>query len=739
MSPFLLRRLCEGVGVSCIYGISEKYRERKMSVNDDVRIKELNELKLNLAFEGNEILQNLSHALFLELELLKQRGELEKDFQIPVGHASKPYVDPRIKDKLRLISQSDLKFLDLSNQRIRGGSGVMGYFRMLEAAVYHKYTQKQLQISRAIRFYKSKLYSEHNQLLGIFNTSVVVGAQVIAIPAFLRYVSHRFRAEHTRVPPPMPSRLKALLCMLPLCAAAMYLSPLDLLANTASAEEEIDLELRTADRLPRDPFAGLHIPEIHCPVSSPDNPWGGALIYCILRPMVEGFIFRRYLLDAFLTTAGPWQAHFLVATAATAVNVVLDLKHEHYYQLKSFRESTDDYNFMPPPDASVHTLSLPYRSFLLQWVSLLTGRLYLSIGMDTSLRLLHVLRESSLREDLIVSADSMRPYYGMAQELLAAVGAVSFMCVALPLRFFHSNKMTPEAAFADKIIAHQQKLSNCSDVANLSFMDSDFLVTSLAFHVGKLQHCSMDDLLPPKCEEGIQDTDDTSPSAASRNSTVGRTDHSDEIASLLSEDGYAAMHLFIYETDRLLSEKYLGGKSSGVVLRTELASLLRMHHQGNEMSGKSSDELVRRVFFWDECASEENVLDLLQEKHAHVRRKLRRCAEEYAYTVGSLQLLLLQGKEEVTESDLREYFDKLEYYIQVVKKREEVLFCELFGLTKGKYDYIMDKWKANSEEVIELDQAWVKYFDSPVFKQEILSLADPHAVLKRASNDDTFV
>ena len=522
--------------------------------------------------------------------------------------------------------------------------------------------------------------------------------------------------------------------------AAMYLSPLALIGDTAATDEEIDLEVRSTGYLPSDPFSGIIIPAIPPPPGTHHSPYGGILFECLAKPIIEGYIFRKLLFDAFLVTTSPLHSHALVMIATSAVTVALHSQREHYYKLKNSHDNDDPYDFINPPDANVHTLSLPYQPFLLQLVYLCTGRLYWSIGMDCVMRLVREVSLGTMRDDLVVSPDTFRPYYNLAVEITAAVDAITSYFVSVPLKFTNRDT-TPTTAMVDKILEKQQKLSQCASVSTLPGADHEFLVGAVTFHVNKLPHYSMEELLPPSCEHA-NDTlitgmarSNSSAEAIIRDtlpiSTVPSTPRTPNWVGLFrSEDDYAAVRLFASQTDKVLSERYYNGSGSVEILRAVLSSIINLQEPGYNFA-ISSDELIRRVFYWDESASGEDILDLIQVKHEHMRKRLCRCAEEFPYTVGGLELVLLQGKVEVNESDLMEYYAKLDSYLNVIQQREEVFFCELFGLTKWKYDTIVDQWKAKSQEVIELDQAWVKYFESNEFKQELVAIANPHAVLKR--------
>eukprot|EP00602_Paraphysomonas_sp_CaronLab_P013745 CAMPEP_0185038740 /NCGR_PEP_ID=MMETSP1103-20130426/34763_1 /TAXON_ID=36769 /ORGANISM="Paraphysomonas bandaiensis, Strain Caron Lab Isolate" /LENGTH=751 /DNA_ID=CAMNT_0027577297 /DNA_START=81 /DNA_END=2333 /DNA_ORIENTATION=+ len=748
-SPLALR-LTEAGGVACIFSFLQKNNISKLCSFENDRLNELEAFKRNLAFEGNEILEHLSHNLYLELRSIRNKHIGESSLHnadaiyswvattaggsIPYLCDNPPKQDERINSKIRYLSPTQRSVVRLSNHTLIPQAPVVAItnaireFEAIENEIVSTFTAKQIQTSRLISSIKSRLYAEStiSKVEVLFTPLMQIAGCSFFLHCMRQSVAHMISSDSMQHAP-LPARWKAALYMIPLSYAALVLSPLDnaVSDDINSTPSQGNSPSRVSPpplysplpfrRLPPDPFSGVVLP-IHRPLTTPEDPLTipAVFTHCILRPFTEGGIFRHLLLQSLLSAPAllsPLKAHTLTCIAATLSQLASDISSNSfsYYALLPRRDEDggyENYDRNAPPIASSTFISLPYRPLLLQAVCFLTGRFYLSVLMDASLSLAHMMRDTALRTETIEIGNLQlyRPSCEVAalvDHLITSLGiTVSRLIDVVGGR--SADDLAYDQLVESLIMTQHRTAHGGVDPKEGIYLSTDEmqqLLDAVALHSSKI-HQPHKDVMPPKCAEGTGNTNSES---------LYRLD-------LFFDDDITTALKVNEDIDRIALDRYRGGRIDLKTAKWCLQAILHDPHGHILQNSSLQRELRHRVFYWDKHASEEDILDLLQEYNAHMLEKIYRSTDDFVFTSGLLRMMELQGKGDVSHEDLEDYYDKLEEHVKMSRDREEVFFLSLFGLTHHKLDTILYKWELQSSEIKDLMSSWDDFFRSSDFK-----------------------
>jgi hypothetical protein len=723
------------------------------------KITQLETFKKNLVYEANELIENMNHTLFQELQCIRdsslydasQEVELEKwaakytKLEIPLLRREQSH-DTKINEKLRTLSSQELATILTSNlppqphrsqstnQRVHQ---VVEQFYRLEEEAIHRFTTQQLYVCDTMKSLRSKIISEskyrdHVAVLSSLAQLAVCQSFIVLTKRYLPPVNL------VHLPSPPLSKFARFLLVIPICFVALSKPLTDAFVSSPPPAA-----------LPSSPITGPHLPPpqhpsplpsqlkhiphtryaamqplpIYAPCTDRDDlfqPWS-VFINLIVPPVIEGYIFRKLLFDSLLLSVSPLKAHLLVGIAATCASGLISDETSIYKVKHTHTDVAYDAN--NPPVETQHTFSVPALAGIIQVAQSIAG-LYFSTALHIAVLI------SNRREHLLRSGDLLfSPLHSVLYDPLCWLSSSVDGALSAPLnavmefvdRTRHRNddqNVSPEEVYKEiikKYLTLQQEPGK-EEAQTLSFEDAlglHFAVTDVLFEVAQKKK----PMMPPK----LADLKEMHRKGLMlRTSPLSHRQESGYISEIFPDDSAGASIKFLYDSYRSTAPTDFKYKEKDLFYLPR-ALLFDRSRLG---------QFKQRLFFWDETATEEDLLDLIQETNAHLLEKVLRSIDRYRSSRGAWLCLETQGQEEVSEDDLKEYYSGLEKYVLTLKEREEYLYTKLYSLSPSRFKKLIQRRGRELPAVLELSKSWDQYWESEEFKKKVRANGNPLRVYR---------
>jgi hypothetical protein len=816
MNSSAIKRLINASGVAIIYGTIFKFshpthslpQSSYLNAQQQQRIRDLESFKMNLVLEANEMIENLNHVLSQELHSLHEKysfdGSISKPASSPTINDLEQWVkkytkhslpnfsmeltsDERIKSKLRVISPTDLQKLyqpHLPTSVLPSPSvsqsvdAVVDQFYRLEYEVITRFSEQQHQVNDTIKSFQSKIFAEKE--FGSFLAVFSVLTQLLGCQAFLSFTNKFFETAtrtESLIHPIRPfSKPITLLLMAPLGAMIYYASMIDESSSTKSRPRHLSspsphpgpppgpdirvvMPSPSVKHLPQNIYHFSLPPPIHEPCTDRTDPWKpwSVFVNILLPPMVEGYVFRKLLLNTLLSSTSPLKANFLVAVAATACHAGVSSEVSSIYEIKHSLSGAYDVNH--PPEEVHRTLSIPMHPLMLQLVQYISGSVFVSTTAHVTVLFFRQLALHNRVEDVLFSPIHSA-YYDQIAKLHSSLYTSFFVSlikvvewsgkskailegIEVPLLkdlFIRNlgiiNKTTESSspASAASATAAAVKALSPSELEALTVSTEDLLDLYM------MLRCQMTNqmqkrkpVMPPKFRE-IQKKRLPTPPFSHRKESGYFYEH----FLPNSKIGHLSFQL---DSCRLNVERIaVNGKMD--ILRAMILSgmyvppdLLQRNADLSQMR-----QFKRDVFYWDERATEEELLDLVHELNAHVLEKILRSVDIFRVTRGAWMCMELQGQEVLDKEEervmLERYLLDLDSYISVLKEREWLAYAQTYGLSPHRLQSLVERRGREHPELLELWQSWERYFQSEELREKIHNNGNPFRVYRPRSLEE---
>jgi hypothetical protein len=137
-----------------------------------------------------------------------------------------------------------------------------------------------------------------------------------------------------------------------------------------------------------------------------------------------------------------------------------------------------------------------------------------------------------------------------------------------------------------------------------------------------------------------------------------------------------------------------------------------------------------QLFFWDETATEEQLLNLIQETNTHLLQNVMKSLISYRSRRGAWLCLELQGEEEICEADLKEYYSDLEKYAQTMRLRFASQSTAPYCLTPHHLKILTQRKGRKLPAVEELTNKWEEFWEGEGFKTMMRAHGNPLPVYR---------
>jgi hypothetical protein len=803
MNSSAIQRLVKASGVAIIYGSIFKFshpshslpQSSYLNAQQQQKIRDLESFKLNLVFEANELIENLNHVLFQELRAIHEKYSFDASsssstdvidqwvrkhtkHSLP-NFSTEMTSDERIKSKLRVISPKDLQKLykpNLPTAPLPSASisqsvdAVIEQFYRLEHEVNNRFSEQQLQVNDTIKSLRTRIFAEKE--IGSFLAIFSALSQLLGCQAFLSFTNKIFQTSRT---PPLihPSRPFStpvtLLLALPLAAMISFSDQADDSAIAASNRPgprhlssqsphpnpagagpgiRVALPSPSVKHLPQNIYHFSFPPPIHKPCSDRNDPWRpwSVFVNILLPPIVEGYVFRKLLLDALLASTSPLKANFLVAVAVTACHVGMSSDASSIYEIKHSLSGAYDVNH--PPEEVHRTLSIPLHPLIIQCAQYLTGSLFVSTVSHVTTLFLRYLSLHYHAEDVLFSPTHSRYYdhiirlysYLHSPVLSSAVvgigktadryldGTHAPVLRDLLIKNLEIINESTEAAPASAAPAPALRSLPPSELKAVTIPTEDLLDLEAMLSCQKINLVeNRKPVMPPKFQQLQQKKIPTPP------------------FSHRKESGYFYEHFLpnskVGEKSLAFASRRLATESLAVDGKVDflkamlwpINSIPRGFYLRNPDPSQVR-QFKRQVFYWDERATEEELLDLVHEVNAHVLEKILRSVDLYRATRGAWMCLELQGQEvlekEVEQEMLERYLTDLDHFISVVQEREWHVYTAVYGLSPHRLKSLITRRGREHPELVELWRQWAEYLQSEELREKIHQNGNPFRVYR---------
>jgi hypothetical protein len=195
----------------------------------------------------------------------------------------------------------------------------------------------------------------------------------------------------------------------------------------------------------------------------------------------------------------------------------------------------------------------------------------------------------------------------------------------------------------------------------------------------------------------------------------------------VDNDSLARVHAFLEDSERSYIDKYFGGRVSLVDASAMVMQCITTKTWVDDESPRKMEEsYVKRVLFWSDEATEENVLDLLQEYYEFLLAKRLVNAEDFKYVQGRAYMMDLECEVNITDDLMADYYKQLDRWLQCAMELEEINFLNRYGLTKHYLESIV----ARRSSTQDLVATWTSYFNAKEYQEIIRKKADPVPVYR---------
>jgi hypothetical protein len=740
MNPVLIAR--RAVECGCVVGlytaIEKSHSFYKFKV-DDAHSQNLNKFRKNIAEEAAEVLTKLNQNLYAELEKIHRQSKSREDISVWVHQllGDEGLVPPKlnkikkhtsINDQQRVIpldQQEGCIRLAKHSERFKNNSEaalrhVLNEFGDLQNEVIIVFTTKQKQVSKVIESYRTKHFTEIPtraydkmqaifQMFGCLMLSETFRRQWPLAPAQLM-------AHEKKIPKYGKTLFGSLLVL------AYYISEDDKEVNDYhldTAYEEAHVPMPQFPRLPPQQFSGI-TPVVYKPEQTVEDRFPTEFIESkVGNAFTDGFVFRRLLFGSLMLFSSSWTSHLLTAAAASVAECLQETTEESYHPV-TVDEQTRVYVAESGLAHNV-SFSIPLKPLLLQAMLFASGRWYLTAAVDLLMRLKEVKREAMWDDDFWVLFRSS-DVYGLACRAVAFIDWVSSPLVHLLDKL--PGERTRHEQISGKILERYGNLSKDSGIGSEGkgedlTTEEMVALEKAMMHFSYTMHLPLQSLIPKPF--------DAKASKWESSHGPGESQLLQRLSGV-DNDSLARVHAFLEDSERSYLNNYFGGK----VARKDVNIMLRQcitdstWGEADRGGGDLDDAYVKRVFFWDIEATEENVLDLLQEFYEFISAKRILYAEDFIYVQGRAHMMDLECEPQVTEALMQDYYKRLDRWLLQAMALEEINFLNRYGLTKPHVESIVARWTSTKE----LNDTWKKYFDAKEYQDLVKKKADPVPVYR---------
>ena len=719
----LSRRVLESAGVVAVFTMLESAHpfHSYTPPPDDSRFENLKKFRRSVAEECVEAIEKLNRNFFCEVERVHRdcgvkenmHEWLEKemkvlDFELPLKY-SESSRHAEVIDRLRLFPRDTLdKSLRLPHysEKYKNNSRIalkclVDDYNSVESEVLLTYMTKQKQVSDIIESHRSKLYVDQSNASAFSPSTFPFAGSLL----FLSALRKLWPIPHDAVGSQLQKKISVLgLVLFGMSVYALYYNE-DKEVNDYSVEksyEDAEVPLPTSFRLPPLQYSGV-IPLKYRPGQHVDDRLSVSYLSEIFySTVVDAIVFRNILFKSLSLYSSAAVAHVFTAGAAVITAGFRNYSAESYHSIVD-----DDENAaISAEDEVTRTLSfpMPLEPIFLQLMLYSTGRLSLTLLADLAMRIRKEVNFESLVNNESFVMFRQFSVYKAGCELVAG-----FDWITEPLyNFLHSFSRDNGlySAVASDIVEKYAKLHGVSEsfsTDDIVALEKSVLFCSQSFRF------PLDTLIPPPFD----------PARMKKQKFFG-PDESKLLRSIsgIDNESYALVTSFVEDCEEALFNRYHGGN-------VDLALSKKMvRHSILEKewpSGSDEKEFEKRVLFWEQHASEENVLDLVQELNEFLYAKMLIHLDTYRSTYGKYYMMELESEPFIYRKDFKLYYQQLRVWLTEATNLDAQNYLNRYGLTLSRYNFIVEKWSPAKD----LQKNWFNFFRSDKCSALVRERANP--------------
>ena len=731
MNPALIaRRVVECVGIVGVYTVVEQSHSYYHYQVDDDHSRNLKKFRLNIAHESAEILEKLNVNLYNEMEKIHQQCKSRDDINVWIkkllGNDAEvpPKVTPmknrtEIADKLRLIpvEQRDKSIRLATYSEIYKNNPdaalrhTLNEFYNIENEIIISYTTKQEQISKIMESYRTKKFIESP---GTYFDELLLFTKLmgcIAVSSGIGYIWKINPLHLVKHETKLPKYGKIL--SMSLLILAYYLSEdvkdkNDYLVETKY--EAADVSKPQIFRLPFQQFGGI-TPVVYRPCQTVDDPYNATYtINYMCDALIDGYLFRHLLFNSLLMFSSMRVSHLLAAASASVAACLQEKTEESYYEVKEDKE-TGSYIVNKNVTHNI-SFTVPFKPLLLQALLYASRSWHMTIFVDMCFRIREVIMEASLVDDywMLFRKSDM---YGLACHGVAFIDWLSSPI----LRFADFVKDTP--SYTDnisEIITRKYFSKSVKNNEKKSYITTEEIISleKSALFNSQTMHLPIQRLLPKPFDGKAATMYPVEESQILRN------------ISGVDNDTLARMQAFLEDSERQYISTYCNGKTDINMVRYMLRLCIYDKTWPQDSQERNTNEFVRRFFFWEDEATEDNILDLLQELYEFLSMKRIQHAHDFLYTKGREYMMDLECEPIVDDVLMKPYFEKLGDWLEYAMELEEINFLNRYGLTTHHLQTIISRFSSAQQ----LQNTWQAHFNAEKYIASIKKKADPIPVYR---------
>mgnify|MGYP003385699405 FL=1 len=136
-------------------------------------------------------------------------------------------------------------------------------------------------------------------------------------------------------------------------------------------------------------------------------------------------------------------------------------------------------------------------------------------------------------------------------------------------------------------------------------------------------------------------------------------------------------------------------------------------------------QLRRAMFFWEEHADEEDVLNLVEAVNTHVMRRMEAVAAQHGAVHNRTGFPTYISKASGIEAQTcsSRYYRALDEWEDSCRRKEMITALRPYGLTLHRYNRVLAKFGSTHPEVQQLAREWNAYFSSDEFTVHLRQIA----------------
>lgn len=754
MSLLVGRRLVEAAGIACIYGGVEKIFKRSAKGDEDT--KHLVELKMKLANEGSELITLLHQNLRIKLKtILKEKTSKDIDIadtvqeltgiKIPNDFFETISSDVQTGDKKLLNSINNEKLKDiviLSEPRKSDVKSALVAliieFDSIEDEILMTYYDKQRKLNDTITYLQSKAIAETQK----YNTLITCISQIGGCSAFSIFLnkvwskpSDIFSSSSPLAATRMPWPTK-IFGMLVLYGAITYLplegvevdietDPLCTINYTTDLLNQYRREVQSykyRNRLPQENYAYKRENIVYTKFISGGSLEDGLTVSSIIQstvcvPITQAYIFRNILFKSLATYCTSGIAHVMTAVALSASVFGSSVQRNELYRID--RKSAKDSPSITQPLSTERDKrgSIPLRYFILQYTQYIANSaLLIDIFWRSSLLFKDMIDQG---EGLLKSADNFA-------EVIYSYQSIVSNYIGESLTNVFNVKASDDSNF-------QYARQECQTMINRIFEGKTNNVISTEeyidifvgteFAVDNLK-MSIDEMTPPPFNP--------------------KANGEYQLELFGDKHSLLALRLNTFTTEFEANKIYNGKVSKEHVFNNALIQIMtacitqpphiQNHHPAFQGNCKNNiQSFMQKYWFWHvkENVTDEKLMDLIQELYAHQLEKANRIAKEYVNSQGVLYMLAMEGRDEVPKDVMNAYYQGLISRLNIYLPLEEIYFLSLFGLSRHRYNELIQRYTLHNSNATVLIESWEAFFRSEGFYSMLIRQSNPIAEFRK--------